>query len=186
MTQHKRIALGVTGSIAAYKACEIISRLRDKQIDVSVIMTKEAQEFITPLTLQILSGNKVICGLFALPDNMSPAHISLARQIDLLLIAPATANVIAKLAAGIADDALTCLALSVTVPVVICPAMNERMFQHKLTQRNVTCLKEAGCRFVGPERGRLVCGGEGLGHLAKVETIVQEVVTIVTAQNNVS
>lgn len=178
MTKHKQIALGVTGSIAAYKACEIINRLRDKQIDISVVMTKDAQKFITSLTLQALSGNKVIDELFALADNISPAHISLARQIDALLIAPATANIIAKLAAGIADDTLTCLALSTTVPVVICPAMNERMFEHEITQQNISRLKKVGYRFIGPERGHLVCGGQGMGHLARVETIIQEVAGI--------
>ena len=130
MSRSKEVILGVTGSIAAYKACEIINRLRERRINVTVVMTKEAQEFITPLTLQTLSANKVIRDLFALPDNVSPVHISLAQKADLVLIAPATANVVAKLAEGLADDVLTALALSTRAPIVLCCAMNEKMFKH--------------------------------------------------------
>lgn len=178
MSKHKEIVLGVTGSIAAYKACEIINQLRKKKINVAVVMTREAEEFITPLTLQTLSGNKVIRNLFALPENVNPLHISLAQRADLVLIAPATANIIAKLAAGIAEDALTCLALSTRAPIVICCAMNEQMFKHKITQQNIARLKKAGYRFIGPQKGHLVCGGEGMGHLAEVREIVQEVLKI--------
>lgn len=178
MRKPKKIILGVTGSIAAYKACEIINRLRERRIDVAVVMTEEAQKFIAPLTLQTLSANKVICDLFALPENINPAHISLAEACDLVLIAPATANIIAKLAAGIADDVLTALCLSTPAPIVLCGAMNERMFKHKITQENLARLKRAGYRFVGPRKGHLVCGAEAVGHLAKVEEIVGEVIKI--------
>jgi phosphopantothenoylcysteine decarboxylase/phosphopantothenate--cysteine ligase len=171
---NKEVILGVTASIAAYKACEIINRLKKRRVNVTVVMTKEAQEFITPLTLQTLSANKVIGDLFALPENVNPLHISLAERADLVLIAPATANIVAKLAAGIADDALTCLCLSTRAPIVICCAMNEKMFKHKITQENIARLKKAGYRFIGPTKGRLVCGGEGIGHLAEVEEIVRE------------
>jgi phosphopantothenoylcysteine synthetase/decarboxylase len=178
MPKSKQVILAVTGSIAAYKACEIITGLRRHSINVTVAMTKQAQRFITPLSLQALSENKVICDLFALPDNMSPAHISLAERADLVLIAPATANIIAKLAAGIADDIVSCLALSTPAPIVLCCAMNERMFKHKMTQSNIARLKNAGYRFIGPVKGHLVCGGEGIGHLAGVPDIVKEVVRI--------
>ncbi|UCB56705.1 MAG: hypothetical protein JSV30_05770 [Candidatus Omnitrophota bacterium] len=176
MPRQKEVILGVTGSIAAYKACEIINGLRKRHINVTVVMTKEAQEFITPLALQALSANKVICDLFTPAEHASPAHISLAEKADLVLIAPATANVVAKLACGIADDALTCLALSTRAPVVIACAMNEKMFKHKITSENIARLKKLGYRFVGPKVGHLVCGGRGMGHLADVAEIVKEAI----------
>lgn len=178
MSKAREVILGVTGSIAAYKACEIINRLRRRRIDVTVVMTKEAQEFITPLALQALSANKVIYDLFALPDNVDPVHISLAQRAGLVLIAPASANIIAKLAAGIADDVLSCLCLSTRAPIVVCPAMNEKMFKHKITQENIARLKKAGYRFIGPVRGQLVCGEKGIGHLAGVQDIVGEAVKV--------
>ena len=178
MSKTKEVILGVTGSIAAYKACEIINQLRKRRINVTVVMTKEAGEFIAPLTLQALSANKIICDLFALPDNVNPAHISLAERADLVLIAPASANIIAKLAVGIADDALSCLCLSTCAPIVVCPAMNENMFKHKITQENIARLKKARYRFLGPIKGHLVCGQTGIGHLAEIEDIVREVVKI--------
>lgn len=178
MPKSKEVILGVTGSIAAYKACELINRLKERKINVIVVMTKEAQEFITPLTLQSLSANKVILDLFVPAESVSPVHISLAKRCDLVLIAPATANIIAKLAHGLADDVLTCLALSTHAPIVLCCAMNEKMFKHKITQENIARLKKAGCRFIGPRIGRLVCGEEGMGRLASVKEIVQEVLKI--------
>ena len=174
MAKSKEIILGVTGSIAAYKSCGIINRLRKRKVNVTAVMTKEAQEFITPLTLQTLSANKVICDLFSLPENVNPAHISLAKKCDLVLIAPASANIIAKLAAGIADDVLTCLCLSTRAPIVLCPAMNEKMFKHPITQANLTRLKKAGYYFVGPTKGHLVCGDRGVGHLATVDEIIKQ------------
>ncbi len=174
MIKKKEVILGVTGSIAAYKACEVINRLRERGANVTVVMTKDAEEFITPLTLQSLSGNKLIRSLFELPDNINPSHICLAQKASLVLIAPATANVIAKLSAGIADDALSCLCLSTSAPIIICPAMNEKMFKHKITQGNISRLKKTGYSFVGPKKGHLVCGGRGIGHLAEVEKIVQQ------------
>ncbi len=174
MKKQKHIVLGVTGGIAAYKACAIINRLRGRGFAVSVVMTAQAEEFITPLTLQTLSGNTVVRGLFALPGNFTPAHISLAQKADLVLIAPATANIIAKLACGIADDALTALCLSTVAPIVICCAMNEKMYQHKITQENISRLKKIGHKFIGPVKGRLACGDIGMGHLSSSEEIVRE------------
>ena len=178
MPKSKEVILGVTGSIAAYKACEIINCLKARRINITAVMTKEAQAFITPLTLQSLSANKVICDLFSLPDNLSPAHISLAERGDLVLIAPASANIIAKLAGGIADDTLSCLCLSTHAPIVICPAMHEGMFKHKITQENIGRLKKMGYRFIGPIKGHLVSGAKGIGHLAEVDRIVKEVMQI--------
>jgi phosphopantothenoylcysteine synthetase/decarboxylase len=189
MSKSKEVVLGVTGSIAAYKACEIINRLREYQVNITVAMTKEASKFIAPLSLQALSGNKVICDLFELAcvdsgylrgftKGICPKHISLAQKADVVLIAPATAQIVAKLACGLADDVLTCLALSTRAPIVICCAMNENMFKHKITQENIARLKKIGYRFIGPEKGRLVCGNRGIGHLASVKTIVQEVMRL--------
>lgn len=178
MPKPKEVILGVTGSIAAYKACEIINRLREHRINITVVMTREAREFVTPLTLQALSGNKVVLDLFESSENIDPLHVSLAEKCDLVLIAPATANIIAKLAVGIADDALTCLCLSTRAPIVLCCAMNEKMFRHRITQENISRLKKLGHRFVGPERGHLICGIKGMGHLAKVEDIVKEVLRL--------
>jgi phosphopantothenoylcysteine synthetase/decarboxylase len=178
MAKLKEVVLGVTGSIAAYKACEIINQLNRRKVNVTVAMTKEAAEFITPLTLQTLSANRVVCDLFSLPGNVSPAHISLAQKCDLVLIAPASANIIAKLACGIADDVLGCLCLSTAAPILICPAMNEKMYRHKITQENIARLKKIGYHFVAPRRGHLVCGGEGIGHLADTEQILQQALRI--------
>ncbi len=178
MPKPKEVILGVTGSIAAYKACEIINRLKKRRVEVTAVMTKDAEEFITPLTLQALSANRVVRDLFALPENVNPVHISLAERADLTLIAPATANIIAKLSSGIADDTLTCLCLSTRAPIVICPAMNEKMFKHKITQENIARLKAAGYHFIGPEKGHLVCGERGIGHLADVDQIVAQTLKI--------
>ena len=183
MKKNKEVILGVTASIAAYKACEIINRLRERRVNVIPVMTKQAQQFITPLVLQSLSANQVVCDLFSLPANVNPAHISLAQRADLVLICPATADIIAKLAAGIADDVLTCLCLSTSAPIVVCPAMNQAMFKHKITQGNINRLKKIGYHFIGPKKGHLVCGQEGIGHLAGVTQIVEQVLKLLRQEN---
>jgi phosphopantothenoylcysteine decarboxylase/phosphopantothenate--cysteine ligase len=170
----KTVILGVTGSIAAYRACEIISALRKAGLDVHVILTKEAAEFITPLTMQTLSGNPVIGGMFELPDECSPAHTSLADKADLILIAPATANIIGKLACGICDDMLSCVTLASKAPVLIAPAMNENMYGHRVVQANIEKLQKIGYSFVGPIKGHLACGHVAVGHIAGTEDIVKE------------
>lgn len=172
----KKIVLGVTGSIAAYKAGDIIRRLQDRGHDVTVVMTKGAQEFITALTLAGLSGKPVYDQMF---DEKQGAwampHISLAKEADVFLIAPATANVIAKLAHGLADDLLTCIALTTRAPIVIAPAMNTEMFENKIVQENCKKLKALGFKFVAPAQGKLACGTTGMGHLAEVDDIVDAV-----------
>jgi phosphopantothenoylcysteine synthetase/decarboxylase len=170
----KRIVLGVTGSIAAYKACEIIGALRKDGLDVDVILTKEGLEFITPLTLQTLSGNKVTTGMFDIPTEWSPIHTSLAQKADLVLIAPATANIIGKLASGLCDDILTCVVFATKAPVLIAPAMNDIMYSNKIVQENIKKLTKAGYNFIGPIKGHLACGCEGVGHIALVDDIVKE------------
>ena len=170
----KNIVLGVTASIAIYKSCEIIRRLKEESFCVTVAMTKEAEEMIKPIVFQSLSGSKVYRGLFDLPEACEIEHISLAQKADLVLIAPATANIIAKLAAGICDDLLTCVIAATKAPVMIAPAMNENMYKNKITQENIRRLESFGYRFIAPRAGRLACGKTGIGCLAEVETIVKE------------
>jgi len=169
----KTIVLGVTGSIAAYKSADLTSRLTKSGCDVFVVMTSHAREFITPLTLQTLSRHPVTTSIFDEKESWHPGHIALADRADLLLIAPATANVLAKLAHGIADDALTSIALATPAPLLIAPAMNGKMWSHPATQENVAILTARGAEFIGPEAGLLACGYEGLGRLWDVAAIAE-------------
>ena len=167
------VVLGVSGSIAAYKAAEIASLLRKEGHDVFVVMTRRAAEFITPLTLTTLSRNPVLCDLSEEKEGeWKPGHIELADRADLLLIAPASANTIARLACGLADDALGAVALATRAPVLIAPAMNGKMWEHPATRGNVELLRARGTAFVGPAEGMLACGYEGTGRLAEVGEIV--------------
>jgi phosphopantothenoylcysteine decarboxylase / phosphopantothenate---cysteine ligase len=175
-----KIALGVSGGIAAYKAAEIVRLLQDQSIRVQVIMTRAAQEFVRPLTFAALSGEKVITGMFAAGDqtpNIDSAveHVALAQSIDSLLVAPATADVLAKFAQGIANDFLTTLYLATTAPVVVAPAMNVNMWNHPATQANIEILKKRGVKVVAPGEGYLACGMTGPGRLAENESIVAAV-----------
>ena len=170
------VVLGVTGSIAAYKAGDLIRRLQDAGYTVSVVMTKEAECFISSLTLETLSGNKVVGDMFnGASVSWQMDHIELAVQADLLLIAPATAHILAKLAGGFADDLICSTALASLAPKLIAPAMNTNMYAHPVTQANIKRLKDIGYHFVGPVEGRLACGTTGSGHLAEIMTIVEAV-----------
>lgn len=171
------IALGITGSIAAYKAADLASHLVKLGHDVHVIMTRAATEFIAPLTLQTLTHNPVLVSLEDEKQSWKPGHIDLADRADLLLVAPATANVLGEFANGLAPDSLTSvyLALPRSTPVLIAPAMNGKMWLHPATQRNLNRLKGDGCRFIDPEEGDLACGYEGIGRLAAVEVILGHV-----------
>lgn len=171
----KNIVLGVTGSIAAHKAADLASQLTRQQCIVRVVMTADAQRFITPLPFKTLSRHPVITDLYDEEEGWKPTHIRLADEADLLLIAPATANVLAKLANGFADDALSCIALALNprARVLIAPAMNGKMWLHPATQQNVGTLKTRGAEFIGPEEGMLSCGYEGIGRLWPVEQIVE-------------
>ncbi len=176
----KQILLGVTGSIAAYKSADLVRRLMDAGYRVSVVMTKEAEFFITPLTLETLSGNKVLTGRFedwVKDGHMS--HIALAQNSAAVLIAPATANIIAKLAHGLADDILTCAVLATSVPILIAPAMNETMYHNRIVQENCQKLKDHGFIFIHPVKGMLACGIEGDGHLEEPENIVKILKTVI-------
>lgn len=174
---NKTIVLGVTGSIAAHKAVDLTSSLSKAGFAVHVVMTRDAQEFITPIPFKTLSRSPVITDLYDEEEGWKPAHIGLADAADLLLIAPATANTIAKLALGLADDALSCIALALNdrARMLIAPAMNGRMWLHPATQANVATLKSRGVEFLGPEEGMLSCGYEGIGRLWPVEQIMQVV-----------
>ncbi|HVC00517.1 MAG TPA: bifunctional phosphopantothenoylcysteine decarboxylase/phosphopantothenate--cysteine ligase CoaBC [Candidatus Dormibacteraeota bacterium] len=176
-----RIALGVTGGVAAYKAAELVRRLQEENFDVEVVMTRGAAEFIRPLTFAALTGHKVIGSIFGAgegePANVESAieHIAVARRIDLLLVAPATADILAKMAAGIADDFLTTLYLAAKVSVVVAPAMNVNMWEHPATRENVARLRARGVRVVDPDEGYLACGMTGAGRLAGFEAILKAV-----------
>lgn len=178
MVKKKEIILGLTGSVAIYKSCEIVRRLKSKGFNVTVIMTEEATRFITPLLMEAVSGNKVERDLFSLPQTHNPQHISLARRAGLVLIAPATANIIAKVASGLCDDLLTCTVLSTKAKVLFAPAMNKEMFEKEIVQENISRLKRIGYRFIGPVEGELICGEIGEGCLASVERIVNEVMRV--------
>ena len=172
----KNIILGVAGSIAAFKAAIIVSKLKSLEFDITVIMTKSAQSFIHPLTFRTLSQNKVVTDIFIDESVYNPQHVSIAHKADLFVIAPATANVIGKLASGIADDALTSTVMASNVPVLIAPAMEENMYMNPITQRNINILQEVGYKFIGPEKGRLASGKTGVGRLADVELIIKTIV----------
>lgn len=170
----KCIILGVTGSIAAYKAAEIASQLAKAGHSVHVVMTANATRLVGPLTFQTLTKNPVITGLFEEDQERQPTHISLSDAADLLLIAPATANLLAKMAHGLADDALSTIAMATEAPVLVAPAMNGKMWKHAATQENVRILKRRGVHFIGPEQGMLACGYEGIGRLWKVDGILKQ------------
>ena len=167
----KSVVLGVTGSIAAYKSAELASLLVKQGHEVFVVMTQDATEFISPLTLQTLSKNPVMTSFYDEKENWRPGHIHLADRANLLLIAPATANIIAELAHGLAGHPLAAIALATRAPILIAPAMNGKMWQHRATQENVEELKTRDVEFIGPEEGMLACGYEGLGRLWNVNDI---------------
>jgi phosphopantothenoylcysteine decarboxylase len=175
MERPRKIVLGVTGSIAAHKAADLASLLTKAGAEVHVVMTADAMRFITPLPFKTLSRNPVVTDLYDEEEGWKPAHIKLADEADLLLIAPATANTIAKLAHGLADDALSCIALALNAKakLLIAPAMNGKMWTHPATRRNVETLQARGVEWVGPDEGLLSCGYEGIGRLWPVEEIAR-------------
>ena len=179
-----KIALGVTGGVAAYKAAELVRRLQQEKLDVQVVMTRAAQEFITPLTFAALTGQKVITEMFA-PADAAPAnvesaieHIAVAQRIDLLLVAPATADILGQFAHGIAGDFLGTLYLATKAPVIVAPAMNVNMWEHPATQENLATLRARGVHVVDPGEGYLACGMTGAGRLASTEAIVEKVCAV--------
>lgn len=173
----KNVVVGVCGGIAVYKMLDVISTLRKQNINVHVIMTKSAEEFVTPLTFQSISQNMVTTDMFAEPKAFEIQHISLAKKADLVLIAPATANIIGKIANGIADDMLSTTVMATKVPVLIAPAMNTNMYENPIVQENISKLKNLGYKFIEPASGRLACGDIGKGKLADVKLISEVVLS---------
>lgn len=174
--QHKHVVLGITGSVAAYKAADIARLFVEKKYKVSVVMTGSAEEFIAPLTFSSLTGQKTYTDMFTDGDAWEMAHIELAKSADAILIAPATANSISTIACGLANDLLSCVVLATQAPVIIAPAMNTQMYKNKIFQENIAKLKNNNFIFVEPTEGLLACGDVGLGHIADNDTIVQTVI----------
>src|SRR5215471_6420416 len=187
-----RITLGVTGGIAAYKSAELVRRLQEEGHTIQVVMTRAAREFITPLTFAALSGQRVITDLFTNEPGGSASlesaidHIAVAQRTDLLLVAPATADILGKFARGVADDFLSTMYLACTAPVVVAPAMNVNMWQHAATQENVATLRARGVDIVEPSAGYLACGMIGSGRLAELDAILQAVRDVVKAQQDLA
>jgi len=172
----KNIIIGVTASVACYKALDVISGLRKSGISVTVVLTKEAEEFIRPVLFQAVSGNKVITqDMFNLPDEWDSGHVSLAEKADCIAIVPATANILAKIANGICDDMLTCIICATKAPLLFAPAMNSNMYNNKIVHENIQKLKKIGYHFTGPIKGMLACGRQGLGHIQDSGIIVKEI-----------
>ncbi len=170
------IVVGVTGSIASYKTCDLVSTLRkDPGVRVHVVMTKEATKFVTPLTFQTLSGNRVYSDIFEAPEEWDLLHTSLSAQADLILVCPATLNLIGKMVSGICDDLLTCILFASKAPVILVPAMNTNMYEHPVTRENIARLKKLGVEFIGPAHGELACRQVGMGHIAEQEEILSAV-----------
>jgi phosphopantothenoylcysteine decarboxylase/phosphopantothenate--cysteine ligase len=183
MLKEKHILLGVTGGIAAYKSAELTRLFVKSGAWVKVIMTKNAIEFITPLTLQTLSGNPVFMDMFSLVKDRDIAHIALAQEADIVVIAPATANIIGKMAAGLADDLLTTVLTATKAPILICPAMNTNMYDNPIIRENMRKLREHGCHVMSAGSGELACKAEGWGRLPDVQDILEEVQSILTKKD---
>lgn len=179
MFKDMNIVIGITGGIAAYKACGIVSFFKKEGANVDVIMTKNACEFITPLTLETLSGNKVVTDMFKRPDYIEVEHISLAKKADLFLVVPATANILGKVANGIADDMLSTTIMATKAPVVFAPAMNNVMYENPIVQNNIEKLKGYGYKIIEPAVGHLACGYEAKGKLPKTEEIIDYVKVLI-------
>ena len=176
----REIILAVTGGIAAYKSADICSKLIQRGAGVTVVMTKDAEKFITPLTFQALSARPVHTDIFNLLDSSDPQHISLTERADLMLIAPATANILAKVAHGLTDDLVSLMISAAACPVIFCPSMNNRMWDNPITQENVTKLASVGYTFLGPDAGWLACRNTGSGRLSDPQFIIDEVTKMLT------
>jgi phosphopantothenoylcysteine decarboxylase/phosphopantothenate--cysteine ligase len=175
---NRKIVLGITGSIAAYKACEVLRTLKDAGAEVRVMMTPNSRRFLGEATMQCLSRNEVRTDMFASPVQSLPDHLSLSQWADVILIAPATANVIGKAAAGIADDIVSTTILAAIQKVVFAPAMNPAMYENPVVQENIAKLRRVGCEFAGPETGVLASGERGVGRLASPDLILQTVISV--------
>lgn len=182
----KTVAIGVTGGIAAYKIVDLVSRLKKDDIDVVVIMTEGATKFVTPLTFRTMSGREVLTDLWQESERYKVQHIGVAEEADLLVVAPATANIIAKMAHGIADDLLSTIALAVTAPILIVPAMNSNMYMNPIVQSNIEKLKSLGYHVMNPDQGVLACGVSGPGRLPDIEDIYQRVIDLLNPRQDLA
>ena len=182
MLTGKKIVVGVTGGIAAYKACDLVSRLKKRGAQVRVVLTEHACQFVQPLTFETLSGNPAYTDSFDRKYEIE--HVALAKWADLLIIAPATANCMAKMSCGIADDLLSTTCLAVRCPVLLAPAMNSAMWRNPATQANLALLRSRGLRFVGPEAGHLACGDDDVGRMSEPEQIAEAVEAILNPQRD--
>lgn len=172
----KRVLLIITGSIAAYKSLEVIRLLREKKYAVRCVLTESAKQFVTPLSVAALSGEQVFDDLFSLKDETEMGHIRLSREADLVLVAPASADIMAKLATGLANDMASTLLLATDKPVMMAPAMNGQMWTHKAVQRNYLQLQKDGVAFIGPEEGEMACGEQGMGRMSEPSAVVAAVI----------
>jgi phosphopantothenoylcysteine decarboxylase / phosphopantothenate---cysteine ligase len=182
MLKGKKVLVGISGGIAAYKTAEVVSRLRKLHAEVYVVMTKSATEFIAPLTLRSLSANPVYVDLFEEPKLWNVEHIALAEQADVVVVAPATANILAKMTTGLADDYLATVLLATRAPIFVAPAMNHAMYHHPATQKNLELLQERGVHLIGPDSGFQACGSEGDGRMSQPEEIVETLVRFFVGQ----
>lgn len=176
----REIVVGVCGGIACYKVADLVSKLVQAGAGVSVVMTREATKFVTPLTFEALSGRKVRTDTFDLADSSDPQHIGLTERADLMLVAPATANIVAKVAHGICDDLVSLMICAAACPVVFAPAMNNRMWEHPVAQENFAKLAGLGYRFIGPEEGWLACRNVGVGRMSEPVKILEEITRMLT------
>ena len=182
----RNIVLGVTGGIAAYKSAEVVSRLRHLGANVHVIMTKNAAEFVAPLTFRTLSANPVVTDTFAEPEEWNVEHVALAKLADLFAVVPATANILAKMACGIADDMLSTTLLATKAPVLVAPAMNTGMWTAEATRRNVETLRNRGVEFIGPDSGVLACGDTGAGRMSEPQEIVNRIAELISGKQDMA
>ncbi len=185
MFKGKNIIIGMTGGIACYKVCELITYLVREGANIDVIMTQNATEFITPLTIETLSKHKVVIDMFEKKEHIEVEHISLARKVDLILVVPATANIIGKVANGIADDMLSTTIMATTAKVVFAPAMNNQMYNNAIVQNNIEKLKNYGYEFINPVEGNLACGYKAIGKLASKDTIIEKIQNLLKEEDNV-
>lgn len=180
----REIIVAVSGGIACYKVAEVVSKLVQQGAGVTVVMTESATKFVAPLTFQALSGRAVRTDTFDLPDSSDPQHIGLTEQAQLMLVAPATANILAKAAHGICDDLVSLMINAAACPVVFAPAMNNRMWENPITRGNIEKLRKHGHHFIGPEEGWLACRNVGMGRMSEAETIAHEIVQMLTVQQS--
>ncbi len=174
MTKHT-IVLGITGSISAYRACDLILDLKENGVRVLPVLSRDAHHFVTPLSIQSLAGEEAQSDLMRVEGNLKPVHIELAKQADLIVVCPASADILARMRAGLTDDLLSCVLLASQSPVIVVPAMNDKMYEHPATQGNLKVLRDRGVRVIEPIAGKLVCSDYAIGHIQSNDLILKEV-----------